>query len=123
MSHSTHKKSQPLCHIVTSVGMLGYGINVGQTNAALERFTSTGIPTAMILESGSTDSGPQKLALGGMTVPLGSYIRDLRKLLASACRYNVPLIFSSAGGSGTDHNTRELAEVIKSLAAEIDTVI
>ena len=103
--------------------MLGYGINAGQTNAALERFTSTGIPTAMILESGSTDSGPQKLALGGMTVPLGSYIRDLRKLLASACRYNMPLIFSSAGGSGTDHNTRELAEVIKSLAAEIDTVI
>ena len=113
--------TQPLCHIVTSVGMLGYGINASQTDAELERFTATGVPTALILDSGSTDSGPQKLALGGMTVPKGSYVRDLRKLLASSCRYNVPLIFSSAGGSGTDYNTRELAQVIKTLAAEVGT--
>ncbi len=110
---------QPLCHVVTPVGMLGYGLDANQTDAALKKFKATGVPTALILDSGSTDSGPQKLALGGMTVPRSSYVRDLRKLLNSALRFSVPLIFSSAGGSGTDEVTRELVEVIEELAAEI----
>ncbi|KAH8885478.1 hypothetical protein GQ53DRAFT_877383 [Thozetella sp. PMI_491] len=111
--------SQALCHIVSPVGMLGYGLDAKLTDIALQELAATGVPTALILDSGSTDSGPQKLALGGMTVPRSSYVRDLRKLLKSAFRFNVPLIFSSAGGSGTDEVTRELIQVIEELAAEI----
>lgn len=113
--------AKPLCHVVSPVGMLGYGVDQDLTDAALARLTATGIPTALILDSGSTDSGPQKLALGGMTVPKGSYVRDLRKLLASSRRHQVPLIFSSAGGSGTDSVTRELVEVVRELASEVGT--
>ncbi|KAF7559025.1 hypothetical protein G7046_g5133 [Stylonectria norvegica] len=121
MPHFERQTMQALCQIVSPVGMLGYGIDARQTDAALEHFAATGVPTALILDSGSTDGGPQKLALGGMTVPKGSYVRDLRKLLASANRYNVPLIISSAGGSGTNVNTLELAQVVKDLADEIGT--
>ncbi|RYP68842.1 hypothetical protein DL771_006460 [Monosporascus sp. 5C6A] len=105
-----------LCHIVTPIGMLGYGVDVKQVDAALEKFTATGEPTALILDSGSTDSGPQKLALGGMTVPRGSYVRDLQKLVASARKFNVPLLLSSAGGSGTNYNTREIVKIIDEVA-------
>ncbi|RYP29246.1 hypothetical protein DL767_006845 [Monosporascus sp. MG133] len=105
-----------LCHIVTPIGMLGYGVDVKQVDAALEKFTATGEPTALILDSGSTDSGPQKLALGGMTVPRGAYVRDLQKLVASARKFNVPLLLSSAGGSGTNYNTREIVKIIDEVA-------
>jgi hypothetical protein len=111
----------PLCHIVSPVGMLGYGVDYHQIDAALARCVPTGVPTALILDSGSTDSGPEKLALGGMTMPRSSYFRDLRKLIALSRRYQVPLIFSSAGGSGLDHVTTELVEIVKEVLDEVGT--
>lgn len=118
---NTEAPAQALCHIVTPIGMLGYGVDAKQVDAALERFTDTGEPTALILDSGSTDSGPQKLALGGMTVPRSAYVRDLRKLVASARKFRVPLLLSSAGGSGTNYNTREIVRIIEELAHETPT--
>ena len=70
-------KLTPTCNIVTPVGMLGYGLHEDQTAAALANKLSNGAPTALILDSGSTDSGPEKLALGCMTVPRDNYVRDL----------------------------------------------
>lgn len=111
---TTGASAQALCHIVTPIGMLGYGVDTKQVDVALGRFTATGEPTALILDSGSTDSGPQKLALG-------AYVRDLRKLVASARKYRVPLLLSSAGGSGTNYNTREIVKIIEELAHETPT--
>ncbi|KAK5693185.1 hypothetical protein LTR17_025229 [Elasticomyces elasticus] len=62
-------RADPLCHIVTPVGMLGYGVNMAESEAAVAACSLSGVPTALILDSGSTDSGPSKLALGGMTMP------------------------------------------------------
>ncbi|KAK4895931.1 hypothetical protein LTR27_006102 [Elasticomyces elasticus] len=62
-------RAEPLCHIVTPVGMLGYGVNMAESEAAVAACSRSGVPTALILDSGSTDSGPSKLALGGMTMP------------------------------------------------------
>ncbi|KAI1759241.1 hypothetical protein GGR53DRAFT_165570 [Hypoxylon sp. FL1150] len=108
----------PLCHIITPVGMLGYGLQEGETTAALRRFVATGVPTAMILDSGSTDSGPDRLALGTMGCPRSSYVRDLRKLLRLAHEFHVPLIFSSAGSDGSDEHLREILDIIEGLAGE-----
>ncbi|OTA98992.1 hypothetical protein M426DRAFT_325510 [Hypoxylon sp. CI-4A] len=110
--------STPLCHVVTPVGMLGYGLNEDETTAALRTFVSTGIPTAMILDSGSTDSGPDRLAEGKMGSPRTSYTRDLRKLLKLVHQFHVPLIFSSAGGDGIDEHVREIVDVIDEITAE-----
>lgn len=108
----------PLCHIITPVGMLGYGLQEGETTEALRRFVATGVPTAMILDSGSTDSGPDRLALGKMGSPRSSYVRDLRKLLKLAHAFHVPLIFSSAGSDGSDEHLQEILDIIEDLARE-----
>ncbi|KAL7621705.1 hypothetical protein AAE478_009032 [Parahypoxylon ruwenzoriense] len=111
-------ESTPLCNVVTPVGMLGYGLNEGETAVEVCRLVATGIPTAMILDSGSTDSGPDRLASGTMGNPRTSYYRDLKKLLKIANAYHVPLIFSSAGGDGSDEHVKEMLDIVEEIAAE-----
>ncbi len=108
----------PLCHIVTPVGMLGYGFDSDVVDAELELLASTSVPTAIILDSGSTDSGPEKLALGIMTAPRSSYKRDLTKLLLLSIKHRVPLLFSSAGGDGSDEHVDEMLSIIREISEE-----
>jgi hypothetical protein len=108
----------PICNIVTPVGMLGYGLYEDQTADALKDKLRNGAPTALILDSGSTDSGPEKLALGCMTVPRANYARDLRRLLELVWIFRVPLIFSSAGGDGSDEHVREMTEVVEEISMD-----
>lgn len=107
----------PLCHIVTPIGMLGYGFDEELNDAELARLAAGSVPTAIILDSGSTDSGPAKLALGSMTCPVSSYERDLKKLMALSTKYDVPLIFSSAGGDGTAKHVDELVTVVEDIVS------
>lgn len=109
---------EPLCHIITPIGMLGYGFDEDLTSSALSSFVATGVPTALILDSGSTDSGPSKLALGTMTVPRSAYVRDLTKLSRLVRRYKIPLVFSSAGGDGSDEHVDEMVDIMREIAAE-----
>lgn len=108
----------PVCHIVTPVGMLGYGLDEAETVDAVRKYSSSSAPTAIILDSGSTDSGPDKLALGSMTCPRSSYMRDISKLLRIVNEFKVPLIFSSAGGDGSDDHVREMLSVIEEICAQ-----
>ncbi|KAH8882146.1 hypothetical protein GQ53DRAFT_734258 [Thozetella sp. PMI_491] len=108
---------EPVCQILTPVGMMGYGLDGDMSRMYLAKLVSTGIPTAIILDAGSTDSGPAKLALGHLTVPRSSYVRDLTKLLKLVDEFHVPLIFSSAGGDGTDEHVREMIEVIGEISS------
>ncbi|KAK5999193.1 hypothetical protein PT974_01584 [Cladobotryum mycophilum] len=110
--------SKPICYIVTPVGMLGYGLDEELTAKELSKLVPTGIPTALILDSGSTDSGPGKLAFGSMTCPRLAYVKDLTKLLALVHKFRVPLIFSSAGGDGTDEHVKEMCNIIEEIAAD-----
>ncbi|KAI0376806.1 hypothetical protein F5Y04DRAFT_265786 [Hypomontagnella monticulosa] len=110
--------STPLCHIVTPVGMLGYGLREDETTAALRHLVATGIPTAMILDSGSTDSGPDRLAEKKLGSPRTAYTRDLRKLLKLVHEFRIPLIFSSAGGCGIDEHVNEIIKIIEEICAE-----
>ncbi|KAH7198869.1 uncharacterized protein B0J16DRAFT_280795, partial [Fusarium flagelliforme] len=112
------KMDKPICQIITPVGMLGYGFDEKLTYHELTCLDPN-IPTAIILDSGSTDSGPQKLALGSMTSPRSSYVKDLSKLLKLVHIFHVPLIFASAGGDGTDEHVREMEEIIKEITEEV----
>ena len=108
----------PLCHIVTPTGMLGYGVKEEESSRTLERLVATGVPTAIIIDAGSTDSGPSKLALGTTTAPRKAYMRDLTQLLHLVHRFRTPLIFSSAGGDGTDDHVRLMLEIIEEICDE-----
>ncbi|KAL2691254.1 hypothetical protein Neosp_001635 [[Neocosmospora] mangrovei] len=110
--------ARPICQIIAPVGMLGYGFDEELTRYELAHMVPSGVPTAIILDSGSTDSGPQKLALGSMSCPRSAYAKDLSKLLRLVHTFRVPLIFGSAGGDGTDEHVREIGEVIDEIAAE-----
>ncbi|CAM1505999.1 Fc.00g116360.m01.CDS01 [Cosmosporella sp. VM-42] len=109
---------QPLCSIVTPVGMLGYGFDDTELNRGLELSQRMEMPTAIILDSGSTDSGPSKLALGSMTCPRSSYVRDLRKLLQVVTASRIPLIISSAGGDGSDRHVDEFLGIITEILSD-----
>lgn len=111
--------AEPLCRIITPVGMLGYGFSDTETEDALARAVGArDAPVALILDSGSTDSGPSKLALGTTTCPRSAYVRDLRHLLRLGVKYQVPLLTSSAAGDGSDEHVELLVEIIDELANE-----
>ena len=108
-----------LCAIVTPVGMLGYGLDDDQLKQGILMYQNRGVPTAVILDSGSTDSGPSKLALGSMSTPRASYLRDLRKLITAVRDYRVPLLVGSAGGDGTDAHVDEIRGVVAQVLEEM----
>jgi hypothetical protein len=112
------QSDQQLCNIITPVGMLSYGFEENIIREELEHLKTTNVPTALILDSGSTDSGPTKLALGTMTSPRSSYERDLRKLLSLTHDYHIPLIISSAGGDGQNAHVDEFLSIIQEICDE-----
>jgi hypothetical protein len=96
--------------IVTPVGMLGYGFN----EEMLWRVLEEGVD-AIIADSGSTDSGPQKLALGHTTVTREAYERDLDALLAACHVYRVPVLIGSAGGDGANDHVDLFVDILRDL--------
>ncbi|KAE8442766.1 hypothetical protein EG329_002854 [Mollisiaceae sp. DMI_Dod_QoI] len=108
----------PLCHIMTPIGMVGYGFDEHLTREALQGVQSSVVPTALILDSGSTDSGPAKLATGSMTAPRANYNRDIRKLLSLSHDFDVPVLISSAGGDGTDAHVDVFLDIIREICDE-----
>jgi hypothetical protein len=111
---------EPLCHVITPIGMLGYGFDALLTHGALKELASkhSNTPAAIIVDSGSTDSGPGKLALGGMTCPRSAYERDMAHLMALSHEFAVPILISSAGGDGTDAHVDEMLDIIQEVADE-----
>lgn len=118
LNHDTGLEMTALVHVVTPSGMLGYGINQGQLDQGLSETVPTGVPTAIILDSGSTDGGPNCLALGVMTCARSNYKRDLTKILASAQRFQVPVLIGSAGGDGSDEHVEEILQIVKEITTE-----
>ncbi|TVY81959.1 hypothetical protein LSUE1_G003298, partial [Lachnellula suecica] len=108
----------PLCHIITPIGMLGYGFDEKLTRDALRDLQPSNVPTALILDSGSTDSGPAKLAIGSMTAPRSNYKRDITKLLSLSHDFHAPILISSAGGDGTNAHVDVFLDIIKEICDE-----
>lgn len=116
--HDRQDFIEPVFQVITPTGMLGYGFDEDATETLLARFSDWPTPTAMALDSGSTDSGPSKLALGTTTCPKSAYERDLRKLMILAAKYKVPVLISSAGGDGSDEHVDLFLDIMKSIADE-----
>jgi hypothetical protein len=97
--------------ILTPSGMLGYGFPVDHFKLGLAQK-----PHAITIDSGSTDSGPQKLGLGEMTCSREAYVKDIEVLLEGQRQARVPLLISSAGGDGTNLHVDAFREIIKEIA-------
>jgi hypothetical protein len=96
--------------ILTPVGMLGYGFDEFLFWDAVK----DGVD-AIIVDCGSTDSGPSKLALDATTISRESWERDLDILLASCHKYKVPVILGSAGGDGANVHVQLFVDIIHGL--------
>jgi hypothetical protein len=97
--------------ILTPSGMLGYGFPIDHFRLGLARK-----PHAITIDSGSTDSGPQKLGLGEMTCSREAYLKDLEVLLEAQQAAKVPLLISSAGGDGTNLHVDAFRDMIAEIA-------
>jgi hypothetical protein len=91
--------------------MLGYGFPVDHLKMGLALK-----PHAITIDSGSTDSGPQKLGLGEMTCSREAYLKDLEVLLEAQQQARVPLLISSAGGDGTNLHVDAFRDMIVEIA-------
>lgn len=101
----------PKFSILTPTPMLGYGY-------PLEHFwhgIHTYKPSAIIVDSGSTDPGPYLLGTGVKLCSKASYIRDLTPLLDACHQYGTKLLVSSAGGDGTNAHVDELIGFINEI--------
>ena len=97
--------------ILTPSGMLGYGFPVDHFKMGLAQK-----PHAITIDSGSTDSGPQKLGLGEMTCSHEAYVKDIEVLLAAQHEARIPLLISSAGGDGTNLHVDVFRDIIADIA-------
>jgi len=111
MAVSPPKKSE--LKILTPIGMVGYGFSKDLFWAAIEEGVD-----AVILDAGSTDSGPAKLALGNTTVTREGYERDLGLLVAACHSHRVPILIGSAGGDGADAHVDLFVEIIAEIIAK-----
>ncbi|KAL2844810.1 hypothetical protein BJY01DRAFT_263775 [Aspergillus pseudoustus] len=105
--------SQDELRIFTPIGMLGYGFS-----EAIYWATMASGVDAVIVDAGSTDSGPSKLALGKSTGTRHTYKRDLDLLVTGCLVYKKPLLIGSAGGDGSTRGINMFIDIIKEIIAE-----
>ena len=94
--------------IFTPIGNLGYGYSTEIFWKTLDTYDVD----AIICDAGSTDSGPQKLALGHTTVPRESYETDLEPMVAAAHSRRIPIIITSVGGDGSSAHVDLIVDLI-----------
>lgn len=94
-------------------GMLGYGFPLEDFERGMQKK-----PHGIVVDAGSTDSGPQKLALGEMTCPESAYYKELAILVPAAKKAGIPLIVTSAGGDGTNQHVDLFVKIVEQIAKE-----
>lgn len=99
--------------ILSPCGILGYGF----PDQSLQRALELGID-AIIVDAGSTDAGPHKLAENKSIVSKVSLENDMTRIVKAANELGIPLIIGSSGGSGTDKNVDDTHSLIKEILAK-----
>lgn len=94
--------------ITTPIGSVGYGFEPKRLYQAIEMGAE-----AVICDAGSTDSGPQKLALGTSTVPREAYVKDIQPMVDACYHHKVKILISSAGGDGSDEHVDDFVQIIQ----------
>lgn len=97
--------------ILTPNAMLGYGFNASHFWYGIRKYR----PSAIIVDSGSTDGGPYKLGMGRMTCGRGSYVRDLEPILAAAYHHKIKVLIGSVGGDGSDKHVEEMFGIVREI--------
>lgn len=98
--------------IFTPIGQLGQGFS-----EEIYWKTLDGGIDAIILDGGSTDSGPGRLAQGSPNVPWSRLTRDLELFAKAAHLYGVPTLIGSMGGDGENAHVDKAAEIIAEAVA------
>ena len=70
---------------------------------------------AIIMDSGSTDSGPGRLATGSLSVPRSGFERDLAIMVRACHLHHIPILIGSAGGDGENKFVDLLIEIVENL--------
>jgi hypothetical protein len=104
--------SQSLRVIVPS-GMLGSGFPA----ESIAHGIALGAD-AIVIDGGSTDSGPYYLGTGTAKTSQAAARHDLHVLLGAAHGAGIPLIVSSCGTSGTDSGVDWVADMVTSIAQQ-----
>lgn len=94
-------------------GMLGYGYDYDILRAALDQH-----PDVIAQDAGSIDPGPYYLGAGESFVPRLSAKMDLEPMLVGARRLNIPLILTTAGGSGGHPHLLWMRDIVLEIARE-----
>jgi hypothetical protein len=95
--------------------MLGCGFNIEHTFGTFAQKAHNGAPKVIILDSSSTDSGPEELVLGTFGAPRESHIRGFKKLVKLSWQFRVSLVFSSAGVDESDEHVCKLTAIEKEI--------
>ena len=104
--------AEPAFSILTPNAMLGYGYRVDHFWYGIESYK----PSAIIVDSGSTDGGPYKLGMNKMTCGREAYVRDLTPVLEARFHHKVKVLIGSAGGDGSNSHVEEMLGIIREIA-------
>lgn len=94
--------------------MLGYGI----PEDSLERAISAYNIDYIACDAGSIDQGPDYLGRGKFLANEKMVERDLRLMLSAVDRLDVPLLVSSAGGSGSAEHLDRVVDIYRRIVDE-----
>jgi hypothetical protein len=94
-------------------GMLGSGFPPETITHGINRGAD-----AIVIDGGSTDSGPYYLGTGTAKTSEAAVRHDLHILLTSARAADIPLIVTSCGTSGTDSGVDWAADIVTSIAQQ-----
>ncbi|WRT68191.1 uncharacterized protein IL334_005166 [Kwoniella shivajii] len=97
--------------IITPSPILGYGYPEEDLWRGVEEFNAD----AIIVDAGSTDGGPDDLALNHTVVSKEMYERDLAPMIDAVYTRGLKLLISSAGGAGPKAHVDFLKEIITDL--------
>lgn len=92
--------------VLVPTGMLGGGFPARTIERGLELGAD-----AIVVDAGSTDSGPHYLGTGTAKTSRSAVARDLRILIVAARRARIPLVIGSCGTSGTDAGVDWVARI------------
>ena len=92
--------------VLMPTGMLGGGFPAQTVQRGLDLGAD-----AIVVDGGSTDSGPHYLGTATAKTSRSAVARDLRVLLGAARRADIPLVIGSCGTAGTDAGVDWVARI------------
>ncbi len=97
--------------VLVPSGMLGSGFPPETVTHGIEMGAD-----AIVIDAGSTDSGPYYLGTATAKTSQAAVRDDLHVLLTAACTARIPLVVSSCGTGGTDAGVDWIADLVTSIA-------